>query len=131
VLPRALPVALVVGSALADARGLHTLGLYLLLAAVPAAASSAMTFFGRLLELSVGAPEETIVRVDAVVSALTLLLVVVAATVRSPAILVGGVPTLSHSAVVACLCLYSVQGLVLAARTVPRERVAATLRARA
>ena len=121
---RALPVALVLASALADRRGAHALAFYFLLAAVPAAAGATLAFFGSLLDLAPTDEGETRARIVALLSALALGLIVVAASSRSPALLIGDVPALGRSAVSACLCVYAFQVLVLLAPLVPATRAA-------
>jgi hypothetical protein len=109
---RALPVSLVLAAALADVRDLHVLAFYLLVAAVPAMAVSALTFFGDLVETPGGAAGETAARLHALFAALALVLTVTAAAARGQSALESGVPPLGISALVGCLAVFTLQGLV-------------------
>jgi len=109
---RVLPVALVLAAGLADVRELHALAFYLLVAAVPATAVSALAFFGDLVETPGGAAHVTYARLQVVLTTLGLVLIVVAAAVRGQAALEAGVPAVSVSALVACLLVFASQGLV-------------------
>lgn len=119
---RLLPVALVLGTLAADARDLHHLGFYLLVAAVPAAAVSALSSFGDLAVLPGRARGETGARLDALLSALALVLVLLAAGARSRAIDPNVVPTLSGSALAACLGVFFLHALTLLAAGIPLAR---------
>jgi hypothetical protein len=101
---RLLPVALVVSAAAADARELHEVAFYLLVAAVPAAAVSALSLFGDALDL----PGDGAVRLQAALGALGLVLVLVAAAIRgqNP---VTEVPPVAATALVACLSVFGLQ----------------------
>jgi hypothetical protein len=127
-LARALPPVLAAAAVLADGRGAHGLAFYLLVAAVPAAGAAALAYFGDLVELPGGAEGETRARAHAALSAVALALILVAASVRAPVRLEGGVPGLGVSAVVASLFLYGMQIVVAGFPTLapaPRTRVRA------
>ena len=109
-LGRALSVALVLAAALADARGGHELAFYLLVGAVPTAAIAALSTFGDLVEMPGRASGHAAARLDALLSALALLSVLVAAAARGQA--TEGVPPLGASALVACLAVFVAQALV-------------------
>ena len=104
---RAIPVGLVIAAAAADGAGVHGLAFYALLAAVPAAAIAALDTFGRVLD---GANEH----LHALLWTIVLVLVIAGATVRAPAVTEGAVPTLAHSALLACLAVFCVQAVVAA-----------------
>jgi len=104
---RVLTAALVLGAALADAAASPELAFYALLAAVPATAACGLSVFGELLE-------DRGQVLQGLVWALVLTLVVVGAAARSPALLEGGVPVLGATALMACLGLLSVEGLLAA-----------------
>jgi hypothetical protein len=122
---RVLPVGLVLAAALADVRDLHELAFYLLVAAVPAMAVSALSFFGDLVETPGGAAGETAARLQAFFAALALVLTVIAAAARGQSALQSGVPPLGISALVGCLGVFTFQGLVTlalaAGRSAPPE----------
>jgi hypothetical protein len=99
---RALPFVLALAVAGADARGRHSLALLLLLGAIPAAGAAALAAYGDALDGLCGA-------VRPFAGALALLLLVVSAALRSPAV-VGGVPALALSAVIGAAVLYGLQG---------------------
>ena len=111
---RLLPLALVAGAALADARNLHELAFYLLVAAVPSAAIVALSDFGDLAELPGRAAGESGARVQAGLATLGLLGVVVAAAVRGQAPEAGTVPPIGVSALVACVIVFAAHGIATA-----------------
>jgi len=102
-LRRLLPLGPVLLVALADGAGLHSLAFYALLLAVPAAVAAALTCFGEALEAG---PEEGL---QAILSALALLLVVAGAAARAPYLTQGVLPTSAVSALVATLVVLGVQ----------------------
>jgi hypothetical protein len=102
-----LTAALVLAAALADAASSPQLAFYALLAAVPAAAACGLAVFGELLEQDGRIAQ-------ACVWALVLTLVVVGAATRSPALLAGGVPVVGATALMACLALLSLEGMLAA-----------------
>src|SRR5438552_3921118 len=88
--------------------GEHRLAFYLLFAAIPALAVSAIGAFGDYLEGS--SP------IFASVSAVVLFLVVVGTALRAPALPDHAVPTLALSVLVLALVLVAFQGLLELAR---------------
>src|SRR5213594_3632962 len=87
---RALSPSLVVAAVLADAQGEHRLAFYLLFAAIPALAASAIAAFGDYMEGS----SPIFVSVNVLVLALILL----GTALRAPALVNGSVPTVALSA---------------------------------
>jgi hypothetical protein len=124
---RALPALLALIALFADLSGDHAVALGFLLAAIPAAFALALECYGDALEARCGG-------LRPLVAAAGLVLLVLSAALRSPAV-VGGVPHLAVSAVVLCLLLYAgalVAALYSAPQPVPatieepeQERVAA------
>jgi hypothetical protein len=115
---RALPALLALLALFADLSGSHGLALALVLAAIPAAFVLALECYGDALEARCGG-------IRPLVAAGGLVLLVLSAALRSPAV-VGGVPRLAVSAVVLCLLLYTgaLVGALLAAQApvgVPAE----------
>ena len=106
---RALPALLALIALFADFSGSHGLALGLVLAAIPAAFVLALECYGDALEARSGG-------LRPLVAAGGLVLLVLSAALRSPAV-VGGVPRLAVSAVVLCLLLYTgaLVGALLAA----------------
>jgi hypothetical protein len=96
---RALPALLALIALVADLSGDHGVALGFVLAAIPAAFALALDCYGDALEARCGG-------VRPLVAAGGLVLLVLSAALRSPAV-VGGVPRLAVSAVVACLLLYA------------------------
>jgi hypothetical protein len=96
---RALPALLALIALLADLSGSHGLALGFVLAAIPAAFALALECYGDALEARCGG-------LRPLVAAGGLVLLVLSAALRSPAV-VGGVPRLAVSAVVLCLLLYA------------------------
>jgi hypothetical protein len=105
---RSVPVVLVIAAAAADGAGAHGLAFYALLLAVPAAAVAALEAFGHVLD---GEHDH----LHAALWTIVLVLVVVGAAVRAPAITEGAVPALARSALLACLAVFCVQAFVAAA----------------
>ena len=110
----ALPALLVLATAIADALTLHEPAFYLLIAAVPAAAVSALTALGDLLD---GAASERFARARVVLSALALVWVVIAAAVRSASVDDGSVPPAAVSALVVCIAMFALQVVASLARS--------------
>ena len=119
---RVLPAVPVVIAALADVYDLHRLGFYLLVAAVPAAAVSALWSVGDVVEAAQTRSHETSVRLQALLSALVLVCVLVAAAARGQATDASSLPALSASALVTCLGIFALQGAVALAGSVPAIR---------
>jgi hypothetical protein len=96
---RLLPALLVLAALLSDAGGSHGLALALLLCAIPAAFLLALDCYGDLLESRCGAFRPAL-------AGLALVLLVLSAALRSPAV-IGGVPKFAVSALVITLVLYA------------------------
>ena len=96
---RLLPALLVLAALLSDAGGSHGLALALLLFAIPAAFVLALDCYGDLLEARCSG-------LRPVLAGLSLLLLVLSAALRSPAV-IGGVPKFAVSALVITLVLYA------------------------
>jgi hypothetical protein len=101
---RLLPLSLALGTALADATGLHRVAFYLALLAVVGAAAAAFVGVGGYLEGSGGL-------VRAGTTSLALALLVLGSAVRENAAVGAHVPALSVSAVVAAVLLYAFPAL--------------------
>jgi hypothetical protein len=113
---RSLPALLVLAALLSDAGGGHGLAFALLLGAIPAAFVLALDCYGDVLESRCGF-------VRPALAGLSLLLLVLSAALRSPAVL-GGVPKFAVSALVLVLVLYAVVligSLLPGGRTVPES----------
>ena len=108
---RVLPIVLVVGALLADAGGRHELAFTFLVASVPAAAISALSLFGRLVELPGGERGLGGIRLETFLGGLGLLCVVVAAAARGQAPDATTLPALAGSAAVAAVAIYCAQTL--------------------
>jgi protein-S-isoprenylcysteine O-methyltransferase Ste14 len=115
-----LPVALVLLVTVTDAAGAPSLSFYLLLAAVPAIVVAGLAAVEERLQ---GALAHR--KAIGMLHVLTLLLVLVAAALRSPARAEGTIPRAGISAVVACLVVFAIQGLLAALpalrRSVPAQ----------
>ena len=96
---RLLPALLVLAALLSDAGGSHGLALALLLFAIPAAFVLALDCYGDLLESRCGGFRPAL-------AGLSLVLLVLSAALRSPAV-IGGVPKFAVSALVITLVLYA------------------------
>jgi len=112
---RLLPAMLVVAALFSDAGGAHGLALAFLLCAIPAAFMLALDCYGDLLESRC-----TVVR--PALAGLSVLLLVLSAALRSPAV-IGGVPKFAVSALVITLVLYAAisLGTLLPGRALPES----------
>ena len=124
---RFLTVALVLAAVAADANGAHSLAYYALVAAVPAAAVAALAALGAILDRSAAEPAN---RASASLSALLLPFLLLATAVRAPLVVDGPPPSVAVGAVVCCLGILALQGLVAAAAVVDRTRLGAPVRNR-
>ena len=115
---RVLPVALVLAALAADARDLHALAFYVLVAGVAAAAGSALSFFGELVEPPPG-NAGNVARVQVALGALGLVCVLVAAAARGQGNEAEPAPAPAVSALFAALGVYAAQAL--AALYAPRS----------
>jgi protein-S-isoprenylcysteine O-methyltransferase Ste14 len=102
-------VALVLLVTVTDAANAPTLSFYLLLAAVPAIVVAGLAAVEEVLE---GALSNR--KAIGLLHVAALLLVLVAAAVRSPLRAEGTIPTAGVSAVIACLVVFAVQGVFAA-----------------
>jgi hypothetical protein len=118
-------VALVLGAALADATGEHSLAYYALVAAVPVVAVAALSGLGDVLDGSAATPHD---RGIALLSAIALPFVLLATAVRAPLLVEGSPPVVGVTAVVGALTIFAAQALVAATAAAPRERLRAAFR---
>jgi hypothetical protein len=107
---RSLFAALLAAALVADAAGSHSLAFWALVGAVPAAAACALASFGAFLERA----DDAVGSLQALLWAPALLLLLVAAAARGPAIAAAGVPRLGESALVGCLAVLALKLLVYA-----------------
>ena len=116
---RLASVMLVVGAALADAAGHHSLAYYTLVAAVPVVAVAALSALGDVLDGTAATPHD---RTLTVLTGIVLAFVLLAAAVRAPVVSDGPPPAIAVTAVVAALALIAVQALLSASVAAPRSR---------
>jgi hypothetical protein len=124
---RVASVVLVLGAALADAGGRHSLAYWALVAAVPVVALAALSGLGDVLDGSAAAPHD---RGIAALSAVALPFVLLATAVRAPVLADGPPPVVGVTAVVAALGIFAAQALVAASAAAPRDRLRAAFRAK-
>jgi len=112
---RLLPAMLVLAALFSDAGGAHGLALAFLLCAIPAAFMLALDCYGDLLESRCSV-------VRPALAGLSVLLLVLSAALRSPAV-IGGVPKFAVSALVITLVLYAAisLGTLLPGRALPES----------
>jgi hypothetical protein len=125
--PRAASVCLVLGAALLDAAGQHTLAYWALVVAVPVVALAALAGLGEVLDGEAAGPHD---RGLALLSACALPFVLLAAAVRAPLVGDGPPPPVGVTAVVLALAIFAAQALVAASAVAPRERLRAAFRAK-
>jgi hypothetical protein len=116
---RLASICLVVGAALADAAGEHSLAYYALVTAVPVVAVAALSGLGDVLDGSASEPHD---RTIALLSALALPFVLLATAVRAPLLAEGSPPAIGVLAVVVALVIFAVQALVTATVVAPAFR---------
>lgn len=115
-MPRAFPSLLVCAALIADSSGSHGIALALLLLAIPAGFVHALACFGDALEARCGL-------VRPVLAGVAVVLLVLSAALRSPAV-VGGVPQFAVSSLVLVLLVYgalAVGALLPRGRSVPES----------
>lgn len=118
---RAVALALVLATALADAIGLHGLAYYALLCALPAVALAGLASFDRVLD----GEEDEIRILQALLWVALLVLVVAGCAARSHALGVPGVPPFASSTLIAALgivCIKAVLATGAQLRGRPRRR---------
>ena len=118
---RLASISLVLGAALADAAGEHSLAYYALVTAVPVVAVAALSALGDVLDGSAPEPHD---RGIAVLSALALPFVLLGTAVRAPLLAEGPPPAMGVTAVVIALAIFAVQALVTASIVAPAFRAA-------
>jgi hypothetical protein len=116
----AISAALVLGAVVADGRHARTVALYLVLAAIPAVAVAALSFFGDLVE---GSADADAGAVYVGLTSLALILLVIGAAVRANTIAGAAVPALGVSTLVAALALLGLQLAVWTSLRLSRERL--------
>ena len=103
-----LPVALVLLATAFDAAGVSSLSFYLLLAAIPAVVVAGLAALEELVGANAVPYRKAVARLHVV----TLVLLLVATALRAPLRAEGIVPRAAVSAVVACLVVFAIQGLL-------------------
>jgi hypothetical protein len=124
---RLATVALVVGAFAADLAGEHGLAYYALVGCVPLAAVAALLALGSILDGSAAEPAD---RATAALAALLLPFLLLATAVRAPLLADGPPPPAGVVAILCCLGVVALQGLVAAAVAVERLRLGAPVRDR-
>ena len=118
---RLASVGLVLGAALADVAGHHSLAYYLLVTAVPVVAVAALSGLGDVLDGTAAEPHDQGI---AMLSALALPFVLLGTAVRAPLLTEGPPPAVGVTAVVVALVIFAVQALVTATVVAPAFRTA-------
>ena len=116
----AISAALVLAAVVADGQHARTVALYLVLAAIPAVAMTALSFFGDLVDGSADA-EAGAVYVG--LTTLALILVLIGAAVRANTLADSAIPALGLSTLVGALALLGLQLAVWTSLRLSRERV--------
>jgi len=109
---RLLTATLTAAAVCADAAAAHGTAYYLLVEAVPAATLAAFGGLGGVVDGSAAHPAD---RAQTVLSVLVLPFLLAAGALRAPLVVEGPPPALAASALVACLAVVGLQGLVAAA----------------
>jgi len=124
---RLATVALVLAGFAADAAGEHALAYYALVAAVPVAAVAGLLALGAILDGTAAEPAD---RASGLLAALLLPCLLLATAVRAPVLGEGPPPAAGVVAILCCLGVVALQGLVAAAVVVERVRLGAPVRDR-
>lgn len=124
----ALSASLLLAAVIADGGGARSLAFYLVLAAIPAVAVAALSFFGDLVE---GSADDEAGALYVGLTGLALVLLVIGAAVRANALRDAALPALGTSAVVGALALIGLQLTVWISLQLSRERLVNVLHSRA
>jgi hypothetical protein len=124
----ALSASLLLAAVVADSGGARSLAFYLVLAAIPAVAVAALSFFGDLVE---GSADDEAGALYVGLMGLALILLVIGAAVRANALRDAAPPALGISAVVGALALIGLQLTVWVSLHLSRDRVVNVLHSRA
>ncbi len=116
----AISAALVLGAVVADSEQARTLTLYLALAAIPALAVTAISFYGELVD---GSADDEAGAVYVGLTSLALLLLLIGASVRAHTLENAAVPALGISTLVGALALLGLQLGVWTSLRLSRERL--------
>ena len=116
----AISAALVLGAVVADGEHARGVALYLVLAAIPAVAVTALSFFGDLVE---GSADSDAGAVYVGLTSLALVLLLIGAAVRANTLAHSAIPALGVSTLVGALALLGLQLAVWTSLRLSRERV--------
>jgi len=116
----AISAALVLGAVVADGEHARGIALYLVLAAIPAVAVTALSFFGDLVE---GSADSDAGAVYVGLTSLALVLLLIGAAVRANTLAHSAIPALGVSTLVGALALLGLQLAVWTSLRLSRERV--------
>ena len=105
---RALPVLLTAAAAAADLAGAHALAFDALIFAIPFAAVAALDAFGTYLDRR----DDVLEGMQAMLWAAALVLLVISGAARSPAARTHELPSAGWSALVGCLAVLGVKGVL-------------------
>ena len=115
-----ISAALVLGAVVADGEHARGVALYLVLAAIPAVAVTALSFFGDLVE---GSADSDAGAVYVGLTSLALLLLLIGAAVRANTLAHSAIPALGVSTLVGALTLLGLQLAVWTSLRLSRERL--------
>jgi hypothetical protein len=115
-----ISAALVLGAVVADGEHARGVALYLVLAAIPAVAVTALSFFGDLVE---GSADSDAGAVYVGLTSLALLLLLIGAAVRANTLAHSAIPALGVSTLVGALTLLGLQLAVWTLLRLSRERM--------
>ena len=115
-----ISAALVLGAVVADGEDARTVALYFVLAAIPAVAVSALSFFGYLVE---GSADDEAGAVYVGLTSIALVLLIIGAAVRVNTLANGPIPALGVSTLVGALALLGLQLAVWTSLRLSRERL--------
>ena len=115
-----ISAALVLGAVVADGEHARGVALYLVLAAIPAVAVTALSFFGDLVE---GSADSDAGAVDVGLTSLALVLLLIGAALRANTLAHSAIPALGVSTLVGALTLLGLQLAVWTSSRLSRERL--------
>ena len=107
-----LAAGLILLTAVSDAFGLASVSFYLLVLGVPITAAAGLVCFARVVDAVNGGRMDALGRLQATLSALLVVGIVIGAAVREPSIAVGTIPPEASGMLALCFALLVLQALI-------------------
>ena len=107
-----LAALLLLATAVSDALGFASASFYLLVLGVPITAAAGLVCFARVVDAVNGGRMDALGRLQATLSALLVVGIVIGAAVREPSIAVGTIPPEASGVLGLCFALLALQALI-------------------